>query len=89
MANDETLAWVGLLVGALGTIFMGISALKVASARLVTAKAQVTGFTEPVVCPNCGQRFDASLAQGFSPGKYLRLYNGLVTCPRCTFTFEA
>lgn len=80
MADDETLAWVSLLVGALGTVFLGIRALKIA-----TSVAISTGLA---VCPNCGQPFDASLVQGFSPGKYPRLSNGVVTCPRCWFTFE-
>lgn len=48
MGNDETLQWVTLLVTALGTIFMGLSALK--EAEPVTAE----------VCPNCGQPFDTT-----------------------------
>ena len=77
--NDETLAWGALIVGALGTVFMGINAIK----------AKISVGQSMAICPNCDQPFDVSLVQGFSPGKYLRLYNGLVTCPRCRFTFEA
>ena len=82
---DETLGWATFIVAALSAVFIGITALK----QVTVAKTQAIGLRKLVTCPNCGQPFDASLVQGFSPGKYLRLYNGLVTCPRCTFTFEA
>lgn len=87
MSADETLAWLTFISGSLGTVFMGISAIKA-----IAMRAGAVGLTEYVVCPNCGQPFDASKVQGFSPGKYLRTTTygrRRVTCPRCRHTFEA
>lgn len=79
---DVTLEWATFIVSALGTVFMGIGALKQVAARLVVADAKVVGLREPVICPNCGQPFDA----WFFPriDGYRK-----VTCPRCSYTFEA
>lgn len=77
MAKDDLLAWGGILVAGLGTVFLGIQALKA-----------IALVKEPVACPNCGQPFDASRVQGFSPGKYVRArIDRLRTCPRCWYTW--
>lgn len=82
MADDEALAWASFLVTALGTVFMGISALKGISARIAAAKANIVGLREPLLCPNCGQPFDTWAFPRVNGRR-------TVTCPRCSQTFEA
>ncbi len=78
-SDDNLLAWGGLLVAGLGTVFLGIQALKTIA---------VTKELDLVACPNCGQPFDDNLVQGFSPGKYSRVrLDRLRTFPRCWYTW--
>ena len=85
MANaEDELAWAGFIVTALGTVFMGIQALKSVAAKL---RAELSG---EVVCPNCGQPF--SRQSFYSDEKAFPLTVGgkrFVSCPRCWYTFEA
>lgn len=79
-SNDNLLAWGSLVVAGLGAMFMGVQALK--ALKAVVPK-------EIIACPNCGQPFDVSLVQGFSPGKYpLMRLDRRRTCPRCWYTWE-
>ena len=77
MAREE-LGWATFFVFATGTVFAGIQALKVATARLVAKPEEI------LICPNCGQPFDASEFP-------LDKWDGkrYVTCPRCWLTYEA
>lgn len=67
--SNETLEWVSLLVAALGTVFMGLGALK----QIQAARAEV--------CPNCGQPFDIAKFPVVAGRK-------VVSCPRCSYTYE-
>lgn len=86
----DDVAVAGVMVTALGTVFSALSFFKNdVPAQLETVSQSVTGLIRPIICPNCSQPFD--VLRSYTTCGPFPVVNGvrIVTCPRCTYTFEA
>lgn len=96
---DETLGILSLLVGAMGTVLAGIQALKqVTIARAQQGSSELplsmrihrsSPIVDIVICPNCGQPFDAAWSASYNLETVRINGTRIVSCPRCWYTFEA
>ena len=89
MVKKDDIAVGTFIITGLGTIFLGIQALKA-----VAAKAHLESGTrlEPgeFACPNCGQPFSRQSFRSRIKQFPLTISGKhIVTCPRCWYTFEA
>lgn len=101
---SDDLAWASLFVGALGTVFLGIQALKaITVSQLSLGRSELPPSELPlsqriyrssppvdyVICPNCGQLFDAAWSASYNVETVRVNGTHIISCPRCWYTFEA